>query len=573
MRKLLLSLLLLSPLMARPAVKIGNIYYDLKSGTNVAEVAPSPNFNYTGVVNIPSTVNYNGVYYNVTSIGENAFLVCRELTSVIIPNSVTTIGRNAFGSCFKLSSVNIPNNLTTIGPEVFWGCHSLTSIIIPISVTSIGERAFQECNGLQNIIVIEGNPIYDSRDNCNAIIETSSNKLLWGCNNTIIPDGVTSINENAFYSCESLTNITIPNSVTSIGKEAFMNCIGLSSVILGDCLTSLGNSVFKGCKQLSSIIIPNSVTSIGEHAFDQCGLTNVSIGSNVKLIGECSFMNNGKLASVTIPKSVEYIGSNAFWGCGLTSVIAEHSSPLFISSSTFFNYDNAILYVPYGGKEIYSNAEYWRDFMAIIEMEQPEKCATPTISFSNGKLKFDCETESVTFVPTISFTDENLYQGNEIDYGTTFRISVYAKKDGYENSDVVTKDFDLAMYLGDANHDGKVSIADAVAIVDIILNSPTPEPEIKYYYSVGAEEVTSANYTTVNNAQYKASLAEIPETLDLSTVVDAKAYILLPEGCVPIVRSTTGVVGTTSISVGNEHTVYTTTSAINGSECTCTVYK
>ena len=127
---------------------------------------------------------------------------------------------------------------------------------------------------------------------------------------------------------------------------------------------------------------------------------------------------------------------------------------------------------------------------------------------------------------------------------------------------------------GDANNDGIISIADAVAIVNIILNGiAVIDPEPKFYYSVGTEEVTTTNYTTANNAQYKYSLAEIPETLDLSSIILQKAYILLPEGCIPIIRNSQSIVATTSVSLGNGYTVYTTTGEIVGPECTCTIYK
>ena len=146
-----------------------------------------------------------------------------------------------------------------------------------------------------------------------------------------------------------------------------------------------------------------------------------------------------------------------------------------------------------------------------------------------------------------------------------YNISVYAKKDGYFDSDVVSMTIDLNRLKGDVNQDGIVSIADATAIVDIILNAETAiDPVPKFYYSVGTEEVTESNYTTINNAQFKYSLAEIPETLDLRTVSQQRAVILLPEGCMPIIRGASGLVGTTSVSLGNGYMVYTTTSAING---------
>lgn len=191
---------------------------------------------------------------SVTSIEEYAFYWCFSLTSVTIPDSVTIIGEGAFLWCTKLASITLSNSVTSIGDNVFLGCSGLTSITIPNNITTIGVKAFSYCSGLQTIIVDGDNTMYDSRNNCNAIIKTATNTLIVGCQNTIIPNSVTSIGERAFDGCSGLGFLTIPNSVTSIGEWAFNDCSGLKSVT-----------------------IPNSVTSIGMLAFDECsGLTRIT---------------------------------------------------------------------------------------------------------------------------------------------------------------------------------------------------------------------------------------------------------------------------------------------------------
>ena len=191
---------------------------------------------------------------SVASIGDHAFNGCSGLTSVTIPNSVTSIGKCAFQSCSGLTSVTIPNSVTSIGEYAFWGCSGLTSVTIPNSVTSIGKYAFSGCSGLTSVTVDKNNGTYDSRDNCNAIIETSTNKLIVGCKNSIIPNSVTSIGESAFWGCSGLTSVTIPNSVTTIGDAAFYGCSGLSSVTIGNSVTSIGEIAFSRCSGLTKLV-------------------------------------------------------------------------------------------------------------------------------------------------------------------------------------------------------------------------------------------------------------------------------------------------------------------------------
>ena len=281
----------------------------------------------------------------VKSIEDHAFDGC-SLSSVTIPNNVTTLGEFAFDDCSSLSSVIIGSGVKSIGDYTFSDCSSLTSITIPNSVTSIGEGAFSRCSALTSIAVESNNSKYDSRENCNAIIETATNTLLAGCQNTIIPNSVTSIGSlafadcfslssitipnnvttignSAFESCSSLASITIPNNVTTLGEFAFVSCDSLSSVIIGNGVTSIGSSAFAGCSALSSVTIPNNVTTLGDFAFSNCSsLSSVIIGSGVKSIGDYTFSNCSSLTSITIPNSVTSIGKYTFCDCpSLTSVV------------------------------------------------------------------------------------------------------------------------------------------------------------------------------------------------------------------------------------------------------------
>ena len=401
-----------------------------------------PNYEYTNNApwySLTSKIKQIEIENGVTSIGNCAFRDCNSLSSITIPNSVTSIGTDAFAHCYNLSSVTIPTSVTSIGDMVFMccygltsiivqkdnpkydsrndcnaiietnsntlivgcqntvipnsvtnieghsftDCHSLTSITIPESVTSIQNGAFSFCPGLTSIIVEKDNPKYDSRNDCNAIIETNSNTLIAGCKNTVIPNSVTNISGYAFYGCSSLTSITIPKSVTSVGDNAFFSCtkltnitvekgnkkydsrnncnaiietnsntliVGCKNTVIPNSVTSIGKNAFNG-SDISSINIPNSVTSIASSAFSNTqwynsqpngviyagsvlyrykgtmpANTHIVIKEGTKGIAEGAFNSCSNLSSITIPNSVTNIGEWAFGSCsGLTSVTIPNS--------------------------------------------------------------------------------------------------------------------------------------------------------------------------------------------------------------------------------------------------------
>ena len=267
-RKLLLVLTVLLPILANAYdAVINGIYYNF-SGEKAAVTYRDNNYNsYSGTVVIPKSIIYYGTIFSVTSIDYCAFYGCTGLTSITIPNSVTSIGDGAFQDCTGLISISIPEGVTRIGESAFSGCSSLTSITIPNSVTSIDgyafanctgltsvtignsvtsidTRAFSGCTGLTSIKVESGNTVYDSRNNCNAIIKTASNALIIGCQTTIIPNSVTSIGRGAFDGCTGLTSINTGNGVTEIDC-AFDGCTGLTSVTIGNSVIKIDEKAFK----------------------------------------------------------------------------------------------------------------------------------------------------------------------------------------------------------------------------------------------------------------------------------------------------------------------------------------
>ena len=282
-------------------------------------------------LNYINGVNYNSQDYLITAIGDGAFEGKSAITQVQLPASVTTIGNNAFKGCSSLTKIykeqNIPavdgpnlTGITSIGNSAFEGCSSFTHVGIPAVLTSIGSNPFAGCTSLANLTVNSGNPRYNSVGDCNAIIETSTNKLIAGCKNTTIPNTVTSIGDNAFRGCTGLTSITIPDGATSIGENAFWNCNQLTSVTIPNSVTSIGRSAFYGCSRLSSIIIPQSVTSIGSSAFFVCSnltvfdltsinnFTRTSHGT-VRRVVKCSNSGSGKNTTYKIPATFTVVNS------------------------------------------------------------------------------------------------------------------------------------------------------------------------------------------------------------------------------------------------------------------------
>ena len=386
LRKLMLIAVLLTSSHAfAHDFEVDGIYYKITSSTNmtVSVTYKGDYFDsyneYQGEVTIPSKVWYGNKSYDVTRVRTYAFKGCTDLTKVTIQGSVTYIESEAFMDCTSLVSVNLNSELTTIGQDAFNGCTSLEaimlpenlsgiaynafyntnlkSIIIPKSVKTIQRYAFNFCPNLKSIVVESGNTTYDSRNNCNAIIETATNKLIAGCNSTIIPNTIESIDIYAFAG-SGITSISIPEKCVEIGYNAFTHCSNLSSIQINSNIERLPSGCFSQCTNLTSISLPENLTTIGYDTFKECySLSEIKLPNVVTLIESSAFYNCTSLKAINLPENIEEISNNAFWGCKSLSSIDFPNNISKIGYRTFYNCTNLNeISIPNSITSIYGNA-------------------------------------------------------------------------------------------------------------------------------------------------------------------------------------------------------------------------
>ena len=361
-------------------VEVDGIYYNLFSGVEVAEVSKGDG-EYSGRITIPSSIKVNDVDYAVTYILKYAFEYCSHLKSVDIPNSVTSIGGDAFHDCTGLTSINIPN-----------------------SVTSIGDHAFSGCSGLEDIIIVNNMFVH--------LPETYSGHYS-------IPENISQIIGGAFYVCSGLTSVTIPNSVTSIGTWAFISCP--IEELYYDC--SIDPNIERGY------------------------LKKLTVGDNISVVYD--YFSSSPLKKITLGKNVTQIRAKAFESSQIEDFTITGEEPPYLYPNVFGTQDlsKATLYVPESKIEYYQTTEPWSLFGKVLTLsgetpKDPEKCSTPSILFSEGKLQFTCNTEGAKFYYTLNSTDvkqsETLVEANTVALSACYEITCTAKAEGFANSDVAT---------------------------------------------------------------------------------------------------------------------------------------
>lgn len=481
--------------------RFGDIYYNITNeAARTVEVGRHYGVCSDNVV-IPASVVYKGYEYKVTSIGKYAFEDCSGLTEVVFPENVTSIGEFAFSDCTGMIKISLPEGLISIGIRAFSDCSGLTEVVIPENVMSIGESAFSDCTGMTKISLPEGltNIGRHAFSDCTSLTEVvipenvtsigefaftdcyNLTSVVWNAKScedftlrynpfdcsriksftfgntveyipaflcsgmenqasVILPEGLTSIGDGAFYNCYGLKEIVIPENVTSIGEAAFFGCLGLTEISLPRGLTSIEGGTFQSCTGLTEMTIPERVTNIGYGAFqDCCGLMTINFPESLTSIEKRAFSDCTGLTEITIPKGVTSIGEYAFSYCtnltrisiseGLTSLEAHTFSgcdslalialpasltsigsealgcasklqslycravmpPAIVGNPFVGTPPSANLYVPCGAEDDYRNSSYWATFENIIGLESQinvvsnnEVWGTVTVTSSTG---------------------------------------------------------------------------------------------------------------------------------------------------------------------------------------------
>ena len=467
---------------------------DENNPRNLWVIATNPKYaepTYT----IPSSFSKYGITYTVIGIGETAFMDCENLESIILPQTITTIEHEAFKNCSNLTSIDLSTTLTTIGYAAFYSCRKLSSIqfptslikigsnafqysgiktvFIPQNLAEIGNRAFAGCDSLTAIIVDDNNLIYNSKDNCNAVLKGT--ELVAGCKNTIIPEGTTTIGDAAFYDHKLLIDITLPQSIKNIEDNAFSGCSNLKSINVPMSVTNIGDLAFYACRNLESIQIPENTLSIGEYAFAFC--------SELKEIE--SYIKN----------------------------------PFDLEEGVFdFNKNNTTLFVPVGTINDYKQKSGWKDFSNIQEIGLPVVFENSDFTFYGLKKKKTATITSFKGSDSIVVLPTNVSNDN-IEYSI-----IGIKDSAFANSKIVS--LEIPVEIGTIGQGILHNCYELAAIIWKLNTKPTQEfikniknPNLLFY-------VKSANQVP-NNIQ-NVVIGSEADNIILCDATNSRFYCPIP---------------------------------------------
>lgn len=284
----------------------------------------------------------------VTSIGVYAFTECRNLLEVTIPSTVKSIGQNAFNNCNALSSLALPEGLTSIGEYAFGYCNALTEVTVPGSVKELESRVFYFCQGLMTAVIGEGVTklpdymFYGCGKLEEVTISSTVKEIGKGVFNgaklaaVSLPEGLTSIGDEAFSGNRYLTAVALPEGLQYLGSGAFNSCAKLTEIVIPAGVTEIGSSTFNYCTKLTSVMLSGDVTSIGDMAFHNCtSLKNINIPATVTAIGEDAFTYCSALKNITLPDGLTSIGARAFYNAGISGVVTIPDSVTYLGEAAF----------------------------------------------------------------------------------------------------------------------------------------------------------------------------------------------------------------------------------------------
>lgn len=474
MKKLLISLLSMFSLAVNAADFIVNgIAYNAISLTDLTCEVTSNSTPYSGNIEIPETVSYQNRTFTVIGIGDKAFSGCKDVNSMILSNTLTYIGNSAFSGCSKLTRLSVPNSVTEIKNGAL-ASSGIKTLRLEDGNTILKIERFFDIDSYSSFYRNNIDTLYLGRNLTGGDTEMGFFKTdtYSSYKNTLseitIGHCVTYIPSHVFWASKA-KKIVIPSSVTKIYDDAFENC-SYEELIFedGDTPIELGRHTYTrwSDQHLEYCVMHNyylkklyigrnikicQISSQGSlnysyvHGFyNLSSLMDVTIGENVTELPNYLLKDCYKIEKIVLPQKLSKLG-NALSGCtGLMDITCQSTIPPFLYSSSFTNkqYLNAIVKVPEDAYDTYKADDVWGQFWGLtiagssgIEIK---KCAKPTISYQNGKLFFNSETEGATCQSTITDTDIKSYSSNEVQLGVTYHISVYATKAGYENSDVAT---------------------------------------------------------------------------------------------------------------------------------------
>lgn len=474
-KKLLIALILLPMLTsAQEPVEVKGLNYLLNEEEKTATVTSS---NYSGILEIPETIQVGVDEYTVTEIGTNAFSWRNDILSVIIPKTVKAIGYRAFEECNDLISVKLGDGLETIDVCAFVRCRSLQSLTFGENIKTIAASAFYLCDNLNQIYIKDLKKwcmIDFSSEDANPLSQAHHlylNKK--EIKELVIPEGIETVKQYAFSGGTNFTSLVFSSDVSKIGNGAFKDCSSFVDVRFPESLVSIGGSAFQNCSNIEEVDIPDNVTTINENAFCDCSnLEKLKLPSKLQIIKQNAFSGCSKIRSITIPSTVEFIFQKAF------SFVSSEPVDFFINPEypPLAYYDsfptNSTFYVPEGSIEPYQNVEPWSNMnIQKYSGSAPQKCASPVVKYKNDILSFTSETPDVVFHYSIASADAQKNTNSSLNISGKLLVRVYASKSGYEDSDIIESEIDIRGIKGDLNGDGEVNVADHVKLSDIILNN------------------------------------------------------------------------------------------------------